>query len=97
MNELYKGLEQEVFELVARQLGLEKDKVSLDSSLKEDLGADSLDLVEMAMMLEDKYRIQISDDDTKKILYVKDMIEYLKNNIPQVELSRLATQVEYVK
>lgn len=65
-------------EIIAEQLSTEKDSIKLESRFKEDLGADSLDLFELIMALEDEYSIEIPSEDLENLLTVNDVIEYLK-------------------
>lgn len=73
--------EQEILgkvkEMVASQLGKSEDEVTLDASFIEDLGADSLDLVELIMSMEDEYGLEISDEDAEKIITVKDAVNFI--------------------
>lgn len=64
--------------LIADQLSIEEEKITADSKFKEDLGADSLDLFELVMALEDEYSVEIPADDLQKMATVGDVIEYLK-------------------
>ena len=66
-------------EIIAEQLSVEADTVTEASSFKEDLGADSLDLFELVMALEDEYSVEIPSEDLEKILTVQDVIDYMKN------------------
>ena len=66
-------------EIIAEQLGVEEDEISLDTSFKEDLGADSLDLFELTMALEDEYEIEIPAEELESIETINDVIEYLKS------------------
>ncbi len=75
------SVEERVKVLVAEQLGLESEEVASDSSIIEDLGADSLDIVELVMALEEEFEMDIPDEDAEKILTVKDAIEYVRKNI----------------
>jgi len=70
--------QDQLIKLIAQNLDLPEDKVKPESAFKEDLGADSLDLVEMAMALEEKYHIDIPDEDMEKFTRVQDAIDYLK-------------------
>lgn len=75
------SVEERVKVLVAEQLGLESEEVASDSSIIEDLGADSLDIVELIMALEEEFEMDIPDGDAEKILTVKDAVEYVRKNI----------------
>ena len=66
-------------EIIAEQLSVEEEIVTESSSFKEDLGADSLDLFELAMALEDEYSIEIPSDDLQNLLTVGDVMNYLKD------------------
>ncbi|MEM4244594.1 MAG: acyl carrier protein [Candidatus Nanoarchaeia archaeon] len=75
-------LEDDVIKIIADQLDVKPSKISLESKFVDDLGADSLDLVELVMTFEDNYGIEISDEDAEKLVYVKDVVEYIRNNAP---------------
>jgi len=75
------SVEERVKEIIAEQLGLEKDDIQLDASFIDDLGADSLDIVEMIMTIEDEYDVEISDDDAEKISSVQDAINFIKEKM----------------
>ena len=64
--------------IIAEQLNVSEDEVKAESNFKDDLGADSLDLFELVMSLEDEYGVEIPSEDLEKILTVNDVIEYLK-------------------
>jgi acyl carrier protein len=66
-----------VKEIVAEQLGVEEAQVQTESSFMDDLGADSLDTVELVMALEEEFDIEIPDEDAEKIQTVNDAIEYI--------------------
>jgi acyl carrier protein len=66
-----------VKEIVAEQLGVEESQVLPESSFMDDLGADSLDTVELVMALEEEFDIEIPDEDAEKIQTVNDAIEYI--------------------
>ncbi len=68
---------EKVKELVASQLGKSKDEVTPESSFIEDLDADSLDLVELIMSMEDEYGLEISDEDAENITTVKDAVKFI--------------------
>jgi len=64
--------------LVVEQLGVDADEVTLEARFTDDLGADSLDLVEMIMALEEEFGIEIPDEDAEKILTVQDALSYIQ-------------------
>jgi acyl carrier protein len=64
--------------IVVDRLGVDESEVTLEASFKENLGADSLDVVELVMELEDEFDIEISDEDAEKINTVGDVINYIK-------------------
>ena len=66
-------------EIIADQLGVSEDEVTLDASFKEDLDADSLDLFELVMALEEEYDVEIPSDDLAELNTVGDVINYLKD------------------
>ena len=66
-------------EIIADQLGVSEDEVTLEASLKEDLDADSLDLFELVMALEEEYDVEIPSDDLAELNTVGDVINYLKD------------------
>jgi len=65
---------------VAEQLGVDEAPVSNESSFMDDLGADSLDTVELVMALEEEFEIEISDEDAEKIQSVQDAIDYITDH-----------------
>ena len=71
------GLADKVCEIIADKLEKPVEKVTLDASFMDDLGADSLDTVELVMAFEDAFEIEIPDDDAEKIRTVQDAIDYL--------------------
>ena len=75
------SVEERVKEIISEQLGLEKEDIQLDASFIDDLGADSLDIVEMIMTIEDEYDVEISDDDAEKLSTVQDAINYIKEKM----------------
>ena len=69
---------EKVKKIIVDQLGIEEDKVTPESSFIDDLGTDSLDLVELIMALEDEFGIEIPDNAAEQITTVNDVVEYLK-------------------
>lgn len=65
-------------EIIADQLSVEADTITITSSFKEDLGADSLDLFELVMALEDEYSVEIPAEDLEKLTTVGEVMDYLK-------------------
>ncbi len=74
------GLEEKVKKIIVDQLGVEAAEVTPEASFIEDLGADSLDTVELVMALEEEFGIEIPDEEAEKIATVKDAIEYIKGH-----------------
>ena len=74
------AIEEKVKQIVAEQLGVDAGQVTETASFMDDLGADSLDTVELVMALEEEFDIEISDEDAEKIQTVKDAISYVKEN-----------------
>ncbi len=70
---------EKVKKIIVDQLGVEEDKVKEDSSFIDDLGADSLDIVELIMAFEEEFDIEIADEEAEKIKIVGDVIRYLEN------------------
>jgi acyl carrier protein len=75
--ELMSSIEKRVKEIVAEQLGVDESQVTNEASFMDDLGADSLDTVELVMALEEEFDIEISDENAEKIQTVQDAIDYL--------------------
>ncbi len=71
------SVEAKVKEIIAKQLGVDSDKVTLEASFVDDLGADSLDTVELVMAFEEAFNVEIPDEDAEKILKVQDAIKYI--------------------
>ena len=74
------SIEEKVKKIVAEQLGSGEDEISNESSFIDDLGADSLDTVELVMALEEEFDLEIPDDDAEKIATVQAAIDYVSAN-----------------
>ena len=74
-------VEVKVKEIIVEQLGIEDNEVTTEASFIDDLGADSLDTVELVMAFEEAFDIEIADDDAEKIKTVKDAVNYIKENL----------------
>jgi acyl carrier protein len=75
------NLEQKIRDIIVEQLGVAPEKVSIEASFVDDLGADSLDQVELIMAIEEAFEIEIPDEDAEKMEKVKDAIDYLKTHL----------------
>jgi acyl carrier protein len=75
------SLEARVTDLIVEQLGVSKEEAVLNASFVDDLGADSLDIVELVMTLEETFDIEIPDDDAEKMQTISDAIGYLKERV----------------
>lgn len=73
-------IESQVKEIIATQLSVEPEKVTPDKKFIEDLGADSLDIVELVMAFEDKFSIEVPDEDTEKLKSVREVVEYIEQH-----------------
>ncbi|HEX6939145.1 MAG TPA: acyl carrier protein [Longimicrobiales bacterium] len=74
------NIEERVKEIIVNELGVEPEKVSEDASFIEDLGADSLDIVELVMAFEEEFGLEIPDEDAEQLQTVGDAIRYLKEH-----------------
>lgn len=70
------SIESKVIEIVANQLSLREDEIRADSRFVDDLGADSLDIVELIMEMEEEFDIEIPDEDVENMTTVKDVVDY---------------------
>ncbi len=71
------NIEEKVKQIIVEQLGVEETEVTATASFVDDLGADSLDQVELVMALEEEFKLEISDEDAEKIKTVQDAIKYI--------------------
>lgn len=71
------SIEERVKQIIAEQLGVDEEQVTENASFMDDLGADSLDTVELVMALEEEFDVEISDEDAEKIQNVKNAIDYI--------------------
>ena len=72
------SIDKRVKEIISEQLGVDESQVTGEASFMDDLGADSLDTVELVMALEEEFDIEISDEDAEKIATVQNAIDYIK-------------------
>ena len=76
---------EEVFdkvkEIIVEQLGVAENSVNTEASFIDDLGADSLDIVELIMALEEEFDLEIPDSDAEKVVTVGDVVDYIKDNV----------------
>jgi acyl carrier protein len=73
------SVEQKVKQIIVEQLGVDESQVDSNASFVDDLGADSLDIVELVMAFEEAFELEIPDEDAEKITTVKDAVEYIEN------------------
>ena len=73
------NIEEKVKEIIAEQLGVKKEEIRPESSFVDDLGADSLDTVELIMKMEEEFDIEIPDEEAEKLKTVGNVVEYLDN------------------
>ena len=74
------SIEERVKKIVVEQLGVKEEEVTNSASFVDDLGADSLDTVELVMAFEEEFGIEIPDDDAEKITRVKEAVEYIESH-----------------
>ncbi|OQX88224.1 MAG: acyl carrier protein [Candidatus Omnitrophica bacterium 4484_70.2] len=79
------NIEERVKEIIAEQLGVKKEEIKPESSFIDDLGADSLDTVEIVMALEEEFGIEIPDEDAEKMSTVGEAIQYIENKVKEKE------------
>jgi acyl carrier protein len=73
-------IEQKVKSIIVEQLGVDEDEVTLDASFTDDLGADSLDIVELVMALEEEFSIEIPDEEAENIGRVREAVTYIEKH-----------------
>ena len=73
--------EDRIKEIIVEQLGVDEDQITADASFIDDLGADSLDTVELVMAFEEEFDIEIPDEDAEKIRTVRDVVDYLNAHL----------------
>jgi len=76
-----KSIEDRVIDIICEQMGTTRDKITMETSFVNDLGADSLDTVELVMEFEDEFDVNIPDEDAEKIQLVGDAIRYIKERV----------------
>jgi acyl carrier protein len=76
------SVEERVKHIIVEQLGVDEQEVKADASLVDDLGADSLDVVELVMALEEEFGLEINDEDAEKLVTVKQAVQYIESNVP---------------
>ena len=74
------NIESQVKEIIAAQLSVDPENVTSDAKFIEDLGADSLDTVELVMAFEDKFSVEVPDEDAEKLKSVADVVAYIEAN-----------------
>lgn len=72
------NIEKKIKQIIAEQLSISEDEVTSEASFIDDLGADSLDIVELVMAMEEEFEMEIPDEDAEKLLTVQDVLDYVK-------------------
>jgi acyl carrier protein len=75
------SVEEKVKHIIVEQLGVDEDEVKAEASFVDDLGADSLDVVELVMALEEEFGMEISDEDAEKLATVRQAIDYIESHV----------------
>jgi acyl carrier protein len=74
------SVEEKVKHIIVEQLGVDEEEVKMEASFVDDLGADSLDVVELVMALEEEFGLEISDEDAEKLASVKNAVDYISSH-----------------
>ena len=77
-----KSIEEKVKDIIVEQLGVNPEQVTPQASFIEDLGADSLDIVELVMAFEEEFSVEVPDEEAEKLHTVQDVIDYIKKKQP---------------
>jgi len=72
------NIDKKIKQIIAEQLSISEEEVASEASFIDDLGADSLDIVELVMAMEEEFEMEIPDEDAEKLLTVQDVIDYVK-------------------
>lgn len=75
------SIEEKVIEIISQKLNLSKEQIKPEASFVDDLGADSLDLVELVMAMEEAFGMEVPDEDAEKLRTVKDVLDYVKAKV----------------
>jgi acyl carrier protein len=81
MEEFKMNVFEKVKEIIVSELNVEADKITLETSIKDDLGADSIDAVQIVMALEDEFGIEIDTENVEEITVVKNLVAYIENKL----------------
>ena len=81
---------ERVTKVIVDRLGVDESEVKLEASFRDDLGADSLDVVELVMELEDEFEMEISDDDAEKVTTVGDTVSYIESKVTLIDIPHAA-------
>ena len=71
---------EKIQKIISEVLGVDEDSITMDTTFVDDLGADSLDVVELIMALEEKFEVEIPDSDAEKVVTIGDVVDYIKDN-----------------
>jgi len=74
-------MEEKIIQIVAKQLRIDPSEIDLNTDIVEDIGADSLDLVEILMAIEEEYDISVPDEEVVNFKTIRDLVEYVESNI----------------